>query len=168
MTPGVAFFLDCVPPTVNHQSGRVLTVRPMFSKKKNRMVNVPRLADSRELAVAKLQLEKLLHPHRLAVPMVGPVAVTLEFTWPWLASHSRRVRAAGRIPKVTRPDCSNTAKTFEDRLVALQFIEDDGPVCELITRKWHGDRPGISVRITPFVDSPLFGTAVPAAGEERV
>lgn len=151
----VEFFMACEPPTVNFQSGRVLLTRPIWSQKKGRMVNVPRLADSRELADAKRMLDSLMLPHRLKQPISGPVSLTIEFTWPWRTSDTKRARAAGRQPKVTRPDCGNTAKTLEDRLVAMGFLEDDAQVVRLIVCKWVGATPGIRVAIVPFVDSLL-------------
>jgi Holliday junction resolvase RusA-like endonuclease len=151
----VEFFLPCEPPTVNHQSGRVLVVRPMWSPKKGRMVPVPQVADSKELKAAKQAIEKMLMPYRIPRPISGPVKLTVEFTWPWRQGDSKRVRAQGRLPKTTRPDATNTAKTFEDRLVATGFLEDDNQVTEIVVRKWFGDTPGIKVTITPFFDCSL-------------
>lgn len=130
----IQFFLPCVPPRVNHQRKRIVRVGPWT-----------RLADAPELVAAKQTLETLLLPHQPPSPFDGPVALSLEFTWPWLASDSKRTRALGRVPHTSRPDCSNVAKTLEDRLVVLRFLEDDSQVVDLRVRKWRGETPGIRV-----------------------
>lgn len=147
----MTFFLDCVPPTASHHSKRIVRVGK-FS----------RLADKPELVAAKEMIDTLLLAHRPPAPLTGPVELTLAFTWPWRASDSKRIRSRGRIPRDTRPDCSNLAKTTEDRLVALRFLGDDGQVVRLVVEKWFGDCPGIGVTIEPFTP-PLFDAAPGAA-----
>lgn len=134
----MTFRLSCVPPTANHQRKQIVRVGTWT-----------RLADKPELVAAKGMLDGLLLPHQPAAPLTGPITLQVEFTWPWLERHSRRVRACGRIPHVGRPDCSNAIKTLEDRLVALRFIEDDRGVVDLHVTKFWGNEPGIAVRIEP-------------------
>lgn len=136
----LAFFLPCVPPTTTHQRKRII-----------RIGKFTRLGDSPELQATRAMLEELLLPHQPAAPVRGAVVLSLEFTWPWLASTPKRVRAEfERVPKTTKPDCSNLAKTLEDRLAALRFIEDDALVAALHVSKWLGDTPGIHVDIAPI------------------
>lgn len=130
------FTLTCVPPKTNHQRKKIVRVGKWT-----------RLADRDELVAAKDMLDALLLPHQPPSPLVGPVTLDLEFVWPWLASHSKKVRALGRIPHTSKPDCSNVAKTLEDRIAALRFIEDDKHVVNLRITKWWGDQPGICVAI---------------------
>lgn len=132
----LSFFVACVPPTVTHHHKRIVRVG-RFS----------RLADKPELTQARAALEALLEPHRPAEPLIGPVELHLEFTWPWLQSHTKRQRALGRVLRSTKPDCSNLAKTLEDRLGFLRFIENDATVAVLGVSKWFSDEPGIRVRI---------------------
>jgi Holliday junction resolvase RusA-like endonuclease len=139
------FFLSCVPPTASHHQKRIVK-RGQFAS----------LADKPALVSAKQMIDTLLLAHRPPAPMTGPLALTLEYTWPWRASDSKRVRARGRIPRETRPDCSNLAKTTEDRLVALRFLEDDGQVVELTVRKFFGNDAGIRVRLAAADASSLF------------
>ncbi len=138
----VEFFMPCVPPTANHQNKRIV-----------RIGKFSRLADEPELIAAKETIDTLLLPHQPPAPMLGPVILTLTFTWPWLTSHSKRVRALGRVPRDTRPDCSNLAKTTEDRLAKLRFLEDDARVVRLVVEKWFGDTSGIGVRIEPWAST---------------
>jgi Holliday junction resolvase RusA-like endonuclease len=116
-----------------------------------------RLADKPELVAAKAMLDSLLLPHQPAAPIVGPVRLTLAFTWPWRASESQRIRAQGAVPHTSRPDADNAAKTIVDRLVALRFLEDDARVCDLRVTKWWGSVPGIDIAIEPW-EQPLTNT----------
>lgn len=149
----LAFFVHCVPPTTSHHAKRIVK-RGKFAS----------LADKPELVAAKEMLESLLLPHQPGSPVTGAVALTLEFTWPWLKGHSKKVKAQGRIPHTSRPDCSNLTKTLEDRLVALRFLEDDNAVVDLHVCKWWGDRPGIRISISPFGVSGPSGEASPTEG----
>jgi Holliday junction resolvase RusA-like endonuclease len=137
----IEFFLVCVPPSSSHHAKRIVRVG-RFS----------RLADKPELLAAKEMIDSLLTPHRPRMPQLGPVTLTLEFTWPWRSSESLKTRARRLIPRTSRPDCSNLAKTTEDRLTALRFLEDDNQVVELVVRKFFGDHPGIGVLIEPCLD----------------
>ncbi len=137
---GLRFRLNCVPPTTSHAHKRIV-----------RIGKFSRLADRPELVSAKAMLDELLLPHQPAAPIPGPYSMTLEFTWPWRAAEPKRVRAKGRVPHTSRPDCSNLTKTLEDRIVALRFIEDDNAVVDLHVSKWWGDQPGIVITLATFV-----------------
>jgi len=146
----IHFHVSCVPPKTSHHAKRIV-----------KLGKFSRLADKPELVASKAMLDSLLLPHQPKEPITGPVSMRLEFTWPWLASHPKKTKALGRIPHTSRPDLSNLAKTIEDRLVALRFMEDDNAVVELTLLKWWGDEPGIDVRISGNeerirpIDSPL-------------
>jgi Holliday junction resolvase RusA-like endonuclease len=135
----IRFRIACVPPKTSHHAKRIV-----------KMGKFSRLADKPELVEAKATLDSLLLPHQPAAPISGTVALRLEYVWPWRSSESKKTRALGRIPHTSRPDCSNLAKTLEDRLVRLRFIEDDNAVAELVVTKFWGDVPGIEVRIAQF------------------
>lgn len=132
------FFVACIPPTANHQRKRIVRVGKWT-----------RLADTPELNAAKDMLDSLLLPHQPAQPIAGPVALSIHWQWPWRASESKKRRALGQVPHTSRPDLSNLAKTLEDRLVALRFLEDDNAVVDLRLTKAWGDRPGIAVALRP-------------------
>jgi Holliday junction resolvase RusA-like endonuclease len=138
MTGGLSFTMPCVPPKTSHHAKRIV-----------RVGGFSRMADSDALNDTKATLDTLLLPYQPSAPLTGPVALTLTFTWPWTSSDSKRVRAGGRVPHDRRPDCSNIAKTLEDRLVRLRFLEDDGQVVELLVRKFRGASPGIAVAVWP-------------------
>jgi Holliday junction resolvase RusA-like endonuclease len=142
----VTFTLRLDPPEATHHAKRIVRIGKgpkAFSK----------LADMPALVEAKRAIDAALTPHRIANPITGPVRLTLEFTFPWRVSEPKYVRARGRIPRETKPDCSNLAKTTEDRLVACGFLTDDGQVVELIVRKWFGSDPGIRVALDPIEEA---------------
>jgi Holliday junction resolvase RusA-like endonuclease len=142
----IEFFLPCVPPTANHQNKRITTIRARDGR------SFHKLGDEPELVKAKQMIDGLLVPYRPPTPLTGPLTLTLEFTWPWRASDSQRTRARRLIPRTSRPDCSNLAKTTEDRLAQLLFMPDDAFVVELVVRKFFGDHPGIGIRIESCLD----------------
>lgn len=145
----MTFTLACIPPEATHHSKKIVRIgkgASAFSK----------LADTPQLVAAKRTIDAALLPHKVATPMRGPVRLTMDFEFPWRVSEPKKVRARGRIPRDTKPDCSNLAKTTEDRLVAMGFLEDDGQVVELVVRKWFGSEPGIRVTLTPFEAAPLL------------
>lgn len=150
----IEFRIACVPPTTTHHAKKIVRVGK-FTK----------LADTADLVSAKAMLDSLLLPFQPSTPLVGAVALWLEFVWPWRKSESMRVRGRGRIPHTSRPDCSNLAKTIEDRLVALRFLEDDNAVVALHVAKWWSGDPGIAVRIEAFAAIPAVcpfdGNALP-------
>lgn len=149
------FFLPCVPPTTTHHAKHVIR----YGARKDpatglRVGGFMRLADTPELERAKHSLDALLVPFRPAAPIPGGfgggLVLTLEFTWPWRAGDTKRVRELGKYPRTTKPDCSNLAKTIEDRLARLRFMDDDALVAELHVRKFFGDEAGILVRLEPL------------------
>src|SRR4051812_31288072 len=121
---GMSFFLRCIPPRTSLHAKRIV-----------KLGKFSRLADKPELVEAKDSLDALLLPHQPQAPMLGAVSLTVVYTWPWRSSETQRVRARGREPMVTRPDCSNLVKTLEDRLVKMRFIEDDNAVVDLHVSK---------------------------------
>ena len=138
----LAFFLPCIPPRTSHHAKRIVRVG-RFTK----------LADKPELVAAKAMLDEMLLRHQPSAPVSGPVHLSLEFTWPWLAGDSLRLRKQGRTPHTSKPDCSNVLKTLEDRLVALRFLEDDRFLVTVTVTKFRGERPGIRVAIVQVAES---------------
>lgn len=138
----LSFFCPCVPPTTTHHHKKII-----------RIGRFTRIGDRPELQQAKAMLEELLVKHQPHEPLRGAVRLELSFTWPWLAGHPKRLRALSFIPRTTKPDCSNLAKTIEDRLAALRFIENDANVVDLRVSKWFGDVPGIAVKVSTVGES---------------
>lgn len=140
----MTFRLACIPPTANHHAKKIVRVGQWS-----------RLADKPELVAAREMLDGLLLHHQPAEPVRGPVALEVEFTWPWRKGDSQRLRSRGRVPHTSKPDLSNAIKNLEDRLVALRFIDDDRSVVRLALTKFWGNEPGIVVRIEPATEGLL-------------
>lgn len=145
MTP-FKTFLACVPPTTTHQRKKIGRGGGKFAK----------LVETPELEAAKATLDALLLMVRPPLPgdgspiVPGMVTLRLQYTWPWREKDGKKLRAQGWTYKGTKPDCSNLAKTIEDRLAALRFIASDENVVKLHVEKRFGDTPGIAVEITPI------------------
>lgn len=148
----MTIWLSCIPPKTSHHAKRIV-----------RFGGFSRLADKPELVEAKATLDALLLEYQPTTPISGPVSMSLTFVWPWLASDAKRLRQAsgGRVWHPKRPDCSNLAKTLEDRLVRLQFIADDNAVVRLTVEKYRGDKPGIGIDITPAQAARIPAKAAP-------
>lgn len=142
----VSFWLPCIPPKATHHRKKIVRLRSKHGQE------FSKLADTTALTDAKVFLETLLIPHQIAQPVPAPVELSLEFTFPFRKSEPKRNLLKHRIPHTSKLDCSNLAKTFEDRLVSMWFIEDDGQVARLHVSKWWGDQPGIAVKIWTMVE----------------
>ncbi|MDQ6892168.1 MAG: RusA family crossover junction endodeoxyribonuclease [Acidobacteriota bacterium] len=157
---GVSLFVACVPPRATHQAKKIAS-RGLRRTPSGTLVPVYGLTDKPELAGARELLAGLFSGRGMAPakPLVGDVSLIVEYEWPWLKEHDkgkfRAFRARGRMPCRSKPDCSNLAKTIEDVLVALGYMGNDVDVVELTVRKWFGDRPGITVRISTLEPDPF-------------
>lgn len=144
----IDIFLACIPPKTTHQSKKLVNIRLKDGR------SFGKLADKPELTQARGFWMTLLQPHMPGAPVEPPISLTLEVTWPWRGSDSKRIRDRfDRIPCETKPDCSNFAKTLEDVLAGLQFIPPDEKVAELVVRKFIGSTPGLRVRIQTIADT---------------
>jgi Holliday junction resolvase RusA-like endonuclease len=135
------------PPTATHHSKKIV-----------KCGRFTRLADTQKLRDAISIWEARLAPHRIASPIGGPIRLTIHavFSPPKSETSTRskaaRFEALGLVPKTSKPDCSNLAKTLEDRLVALGFIEDDKAVYSLQVLKFWGLHPRTTVTIEGMGD----------------
>lgn len=135
MQAEMEFFIACVPFKVTHHSKKIV-----------RIGNFSKLADSPQLRHARVTYEQLLAKYQPKEPFNGPIALTLFFYFPFLKSAPKKTQY-GRAPKLTKPDCSNLAKTFEDCLVRMRFIDDDASVTKLLVQKAYRGMSGIKVKI---------------------
>lgn len=135
----IAFHLDIVPPKATSQSaGKRMMIRngkPMFFKNK----------DAKQ---AQESLIALCQPFAPSQPIEDPVALLVEFTFPWRASEPKWRRQLGRVAHDKRPDCDNLVKMLGDVLTQLKFYRDDAQVAQLTVTKAWGYRPGIRVSIS--------------------
>ncbi len=82
-------------------------------------------------------------------PLTGALSVSLWFKMPIPVSLSKRLKAAmaaGEVPHVKVPDCSNLAKAVEDALNGIAWV-DDCQIVRLFVTKAYSDKPGFTVRV---------------------
>ena len=113
-----------------------------------------------------IEMSKTLGPWRDSViwhtrqacaePLTGPVKVIAVFQFPHPRSHYGTGRnatvirpAAPRYPDV-RPDLDKLARAVLDGLTQGGAFKDDSQVCELLTRKRYGARPGCVLVVEPM------------------
>lgn len=71
----------------------------------------------------------------------GPVGLSLDFVFPRLKSDP------DRIWKYTAPDGSKIQRAVEDALTDAGVWTDDARVVTWAGAKWHGDCPGVTIRV---------------------
>ena len=122
--------LPIVPPTKTHQNKKIVNIGKHA-----------KLADTKELKLVISDYLTLLKPYQ-----PGPVSLKLAFVWPYRKSEPKKNRI-GLIPKTTKPDWDNLAKTLQDVLTRLRFWEDDAQVYSASVDKWWGEEPQITITV---------------------
>jgi Holliday junction resolvase RusA-like endonuclease len=78
----------------------------------------------------------------------GPTTVGVVFVYP----HTKQSAKQGHsVPKTTRPDVDNLAKSVLDCMVDAGWMEDDNIVVELILRKIYAPDPQVVIDIDDYV-----------------
>jgi Holliday junction resolvase RusA-like endonuclease len=124
----------CLPPKTTAQMKR-------FNRSSGRFFK------SQAMEIAEAAFAEILMPHRPDRPIAGPVEVSVEVTWPWRKSETKKIRSLGRIPMTAKPDLDNWVKALIDEMVTWRLIDNDQSVWSLSCRKYYGDDPGIRIRI---------------------
>jgi Holliday junction resolvase RusA-like endonuclease len=75
--------------------------------------------------------------HCPAVPLDGPVSVSIDFLFQRPGRLLRKKDPDGRIPHVAKPDRDNCEKAVLDALTQLGFWRDDAQVCAGEVRKYY-------------------------------
>ncbi len=135
------FHLKMLPPTTTHQRKKIITIGKGDK-------SFHKLGDTKELTQAIKSYEEALRPFVPAEPIEGPTRLLLTFVWPFLSTHPAKVKAAAKlVPKVSKPDASNLAKTLEDRLVTMRILATDQQVYDISTRKFYGPEQMVGVHV---------------------
>jgi Holliday junction resolvase RusA-like endonuclease len=87
------------------------------------------------------------HVKSPAVPLSGPLAVSITFVFPLRLID---VSSNELIPMFARPDIDNLVKLILDVLTHKRCWVDDGQVCSLYVSKLRGLEPGTSITIENF------------------
>ena len=85
-------------------------------------------------------LASLMAPYRPKVPMTGPVAMSMQVSYPWLKGHSKKIRYMGWLPKATKPDLDNLCKAVCDVLQGAEFVANDGQIYRAEISKVHAEK----------------------------
>lgn len=96
-------------------------------------------------------------PHVPAVPLSGPLRLTLEFFMPRPKAHLRKngERKPGAPDWHTgKPDCDNLAKAVMDAMSILGFWQDDAQVVVLETSKsYAAEASGCDITLTSLYET---------------
>lgn len=134
---------DFVPPKTSHHAKKIVRNGRFLS-----------LADTDRLRAARETWWVVLLPFKPAEPLTGPLALTIDLTWPWRKSDGPKVRLLGKIPSDVKPDCDNVAKGIVDTMARLRFMEGDQQIAALTVRKWIGGRPGLEFSLSRLAARP--------------
>lgn len=84
-----------------------------------------------------------------SAPLSGPLRVDMVFVFPRQASKVWKSRPMPRYPHVKKPDRDNLAKSTQDALNGLAWV-DDAQICAGEIEKWHAagdEQPHVEIRI---------------------
>lgn len=150
-------FIDCHPPTATAQHKSAVARDAGFKlSKRGRLVAKHKISffETGDVKDARTQLTEHFTRHAPPTPLAGPLKLTITWTFYWNKGQEKK-RKKGElpiwIPKVTTPDGDNLAKMIKDVLTKLGYWMDDAHVSAEYFRRGHGDRPGIHLRVEPYV-----------------
>lgn len=99
--------------------------------------------------IARATWQAVLEPYRPETPLAGPLRLEISLTWPHTRESAGRARkrGVGAVPKTTRPDGDNLVKMIKDVMQKLGYFPDDARIYDERVTRWHGDYPGVFVRL---------------------
>lgn len=136
--------LDLLPPTQTHQS----RLRAYRIGSFCRLIKVA--ADERTKRLQdriKLELVRRKRSGKALYPD-GPICLGIEFTFPWPQGTAKRTKDL-IVPRVSRPDLDNMAKSVIDALTDGGAWSDDSQVTHLRLAKFSGPKPKVRIIIFP-------------------
>lgn len=80
----------------------------------------------------------------------GPTRVGIVFVYP----HTKQTAKQGDkgVPKITRPDVDNLAKSVLDCMVDAGWLKDDNLIVELVLKKIHAHTEQVVIDIDDYAD----------------
>lgn len=134
------FFIQCIPPKSTAQaSARIL-------KRRDGTQFIGKFASSKGKRTQD-DLMILLRESLPLMPHEGPLRVSVEWTYPWRKSESKKNRKLGYLPCTTKPDADNLCKLLFDCMTRLGYWIDDALISDLHFKKGWGDKNGIGITI---------------------
>jgi Holliday junction resolvase RusA-like endonuclease len=130
-------FLPCIPPagTAQQKGVSVRNGKPFFFTKA-------------KMKHSESQWTAIFKPLFFEFQAEGPLALTLEFVYPWLKGEKKAVKEKYfRIPKATAGDADNLSKIPVDLLTKKGAWGNDAQLAILNLSKWHGREPGVRIKI---------------------
>ena len=132
MNKPITIMLPIVPPTKTHQNKKIVNIGKH----------------------AKLAESLGMKPGNILIADIGDTAVVTpksikrgeRFSSGTRLGEPKKNRI-GLIPKTTKPDWDNLAKTLQDVLTRLRFWEDDAQVYSASVDKWWGEEPQITITV---------------------
>jgi Holliday junction resolvase RusA-like endonuclease len=150
-------FIDCRPPTATAQHKSVVARDAGFKvTRRGRIVPKHKMTffETGDVADARMKLTEYFTRHAPAAPLSGPLKLTVTWTFYWTKDQEKK-RKKGRlpewVPKLTAPDSDNLVKMLKDVLTKLGYWRDDAHVSAEYLRRGIGDRPGIHIRVEPYI-----------------
>lgn len=137
-------WLPCIPPTRTAQQ-KGAYIRPGKNGGKGHIQFFTKNAVKK----AANELKAILSPIQPEKPLKGPLSLMVTMVFPWPKGTAKYKRVSEGEPHASRPDCSNLIKLLEDTMTEMGFWEDDSQIYDLRVRKFRGNEPGISIRISP-------------------
>lgn len=97
--------------------------------------------EGKQLKEARETYMSMLLPEAPELPLIGPVAAGLYFSYP-----IKDKRKKGKW-KTSKPDCDNLVKLLLDCMTRLGFWEDDSQISKLIVEKNYSMSGSAQIRI---------------------
>ena len=118
-------------PQTTHQSGTRIDFRSRRTYK------------SKQLQEVEAFYTNLLKPFAPEVPIEGGALVEISFYY----KTAKRLRG---LPRLSRPDVDNMAKTVLDVMTKLGYWNDDSQVIQLKAGKFNGDINKICIKVSEW------------------
>jgi Holliday junction resolvase RusA-like endonuclease len=154
--------LDMEPPSVTHHDKEIV---PRYGK--GGVVRGHRLVDSPGLRAAREAYERSIPERRVLVPLRAPVALRVEFWFPWAIVRAYGSGRDNGIWMTDKPDLSNSIKQLEDLLALRGYIADDKHVSIQEAKKFISPHVAgcIRVYIRSLVSNADDGEELPYRGK---
>ena len=112
----------------------------------------PRFFTKKRVKDAQATLVQALKPHAPAEPHDGPVALEVEFVFPYTKAHRSSILfrigvGLGLVQHDRRPDLDNLAKAVLDAANGILWA-DDAQIVEMRLVKAYAEQPGVRLIVS--------------------
>ena len=131
----IEFFMPMIPPNKTFQDKIVRTTK----------TGKAIIHDSTEVGQIKTKFIGHLSKHKTETPLEGPVRLITKWIYP-----KGTDKQHGEY-KTSKPDIDNMQKLLLDCMTKLKFWNDDSQIASLIAEKFHGEVPGIYIKLEVLI-----------------